>query len=67
MRIATTNPATGEVLKSYEPMSTEQLDAAIERADLAFRDLHRTTVAQRGGGWAPPPTCSTPSATTPPG
>ncbi|MFJ8689986.1 NADP-dependent succinic semialdehyde dehydrogenase [Micromonospora wenchangensis] len=47
MPIATTNPATGQVLKSYEPMSTEQIDAAVERADLAFRDLLRTTVAQR--------------------
>ncbi|MBO4163398.1 MULTISPECIES: NADP-dependent succinic semialdehyde dehydrogenase [Micromonospora] len=47
MPIATTNPATGQVLKSYEPMSTEQIDAAIDRADLAFRDLRRTTVAQR--------------------
>ncbi|SCF24219.1 succinate-semialdehyde dehydrogenase / glutarate-semialdehyde dehydrogenase [Micromonospora matsumotoense] len=47
MPIATTNPATGQVLKSYEPMSAEQIDAAIERADLAYRDLYRTTVAQR--------------------
>ncbi|MFI7432074.1 NADP-dependent succinic semialdehyde dehydrogenase [Micromonospora haikouensis] len=48
MSIATTDPATGQVLTSYEPMSDAQLDAAIERADLAFRDLRRTTVAQRG-------------------
>ncbi|WP_433232280.1 NADP-dependent succinic semialdehyde dehydrogenase [Micromonospora sp. CA-248260] len=47
MPIATTNPATGQGLKSYEPMSAEQIDAAIDRADLAFRDLRRTTVAQR--------------------
>ncbi|WP_406045959.1 NADP-dependent succinic semialdehyde dehydrogenase [Micromonospora sp. NBC_00898] len=47
MPIATTNPATGQVLKTYDPMSDEQLDAAIERADVAFRDLHRTTLAQR--------------------
>ncbi|MGK5445214.1 NADP-dependent succinic semialdehyde dehydrogenase [Micromonospora sp. URMC 105] len=47
MPIATTNPATGQVLKSYDPMSDEQLDAAIDRADVAFRDLHGTTVAQR--------------------
>jgi succinate-semialdehyde dehydrogenase/glutarate-semialdehyde dehydrogenase len=47
MPIATTNPATGQVLKTYDPMSAEQLDAAIGRADLAFRDLHRTTVGQR--------------------
>ncbi|MEU1885811.1 NADP-dependent succinic semialdehyde dehydrogenase [Micromonospora sp. WMMD987] len=47
MPIATTNPATGQVLKSYDPMSAEQIDAAIERADLAFRDLHRSTIDQR--------------------
>ncbi|MGC4896290.1 NADP-dependent succinic semialdehyde dehydrogenase [Micromonospora sp. DT31] len=47
MPIATTNPATGQVLKTYDPMSDEQIDAAIERADLAFRQLRDTTVAQR--------------------
>lgn len=49
MPIATTNPATGQVLKTYEAMSTEQLDAAIERTDLAFRQLRTTTVEQRAG------------------
>ncbi|GAA2712644.1 NADP-dependent succinic semialdehyde dehydrogenase [Micromonospora olivasterospora] len=48
MPIATTNPATGQVLKTYDPMSDEQLDAALGRADLAFRDLRRTSIAQRG-------------------
>ncbi|MGK5675411.1 NADP-dependent succinic semialdehyde dehydrogenase [Micromonospora sp. URMC 106] len=48
MPIATTNPATGQVLKSYDPMSEEQIDAAIERADLAYRQLRDTTIAQRG-------------------
>ncbi|MCW3839643.1 NADP-dependent succinic semialdehyde dehydrogenase [Micromonospora yasonensis] len=48
MPIATTNPATGQVLKTYDPMSDEQVDAAIERADQAFRQLHGTTAAQRG-------------------
>ncbi|OKI45159.1 NADP-dependent succinic semialdehyde dehydrogenase [Micromonospora sp. CB01531] len=48
MSIATTNPATGQVLKTYDPMSDEQVDAAIERADLAFRQLHGTTIAERG-------------------
>ncbi|MEU5944897.1 NADP-dependent succinic semialdehyde dehydrogenase [Micromonospora sp. NPDC047465] len=47
MPIATTNPATGQVLKSYDPMSAEQIDAAIERADLAYRQLRGTTIAQR--------------------
>ncbi|PYC76043.1 NADP-dependent succinic semialdehyde dehydrogenase [Micromonospora arborensis] len=45
--IATTNPATGQVLKTYEAMSTEQLDGAIERTDLAYRQLRDTTVDQR--------------------
>ena len=45
--IATTNPATGQVLKTYEAMSTEQLDDAIERTDLAFQQLRETTVDQR--------------------
>ncbi|MEU5907617.1 NADP-dependent succinic semialdehyde dehydrogenase [Micromonospora sp. NPDC047467] len=45
--IATTNPATGQVLKTYEAMSTEQLDAAIERTDLAYQQLRGTTVDQR--------------------
>ncbi|MGC4765805.1 NADP-dependent succinic semialdehyde dehydrogenase [Micromonospora sp. DT46] len=48
MPIATTNPATGQTLKTYEPMSPEQIDAAIERADLAYRQLRGTTVDQRG-------------------
>ncbi|MDO3705986.1 NADP-dependent succinic semialdehyde dehydrogenase [Micromonospora sp. C28SCA-DRY-2] len=48
MPIATTNPATGQVLKTYEAMPEEEIDAAIERADLAFRQLHGTTVEQRG-------------------
>ncbi|MFD6565831.1 NADP-dependent succinic semialdehyde dehydrogenase [Micromonospora profundi] len=45
--IATTNPATGQVLKTYEAMSTEQIDAAIERTDLAYQQLRGTTVDQR--------------------
>ncbi|MET8279564.1 NADP-dependent succinic semialdehyde dehydrogenase [Micromonospora sp. NPDC005174] len=45
--IATTNPATGQVLKTYEAMSTEQLDAAIERTDLAYRHLRGTGVDER--------------------
>ncbi|MGN9767043.1 NADP-dependent succinic semialdehyde dehydrogenase [Micromonospora sp. SD12] len=48
MPIATTNPATGQTLKTYDPMSAEQIDAAIERADLAYRQLRGTTIDQRG-------------------
>ncbi|MFC3501758.1 NADP-dependent succinic semialdehyde dehydrogenase [Micromonospora krabiensis] len=49
MSIATTNPATGQVLKTYDPMSEEQIDAAIGRADDAFHQLRGTTVDQRAG------------------
>ncbi|AEB43939.1 NADP-dependent succinic semialdehyde dehydrogenase [Micromonospora maris] len=48
MTIATTNPLTGQVLKTYEPMSDEQLRGAIERADLAYQQLRGTTIEQRG-------------------
>ncbi|MDG4837957.1 NADP-dependent succinic semialdehyde dehydrogenase [Micromonospora sp. WMMD967] len=47
--IATTNPATGQVLKTYEAMSTEQLDGAIERTHLAYQQLRATMVDQRAG------------------
>ena len=47
MPIATTNPATGEVLKTYEAMSPSSSTTPSSAADLAFRQLRRTTVAQR--------------------
>ncbi|MER7460807.1 NADP-dependent succinic semialdehyde dehydrogenase [Micromonospora sp. NPDC126480] len=49
MAIATINPATGQTLKTYEAMSAEQVDAAIGRTDLAYRQLRDTTVEQRAG------------------
>ncbi|MBX7268015.1 NADP-dependent succinic semialdehyde dehydrogenase [Micromonospora sp. Llam7] len=48
MTIATTNPVTGQVLKTYEAMSDEQIDGAIERTELAYRQLRGTTIEQRG-------------------
>ncbi|WFE43918.1 NADP-dependent succinic semialdehyde dehydrogenase [Verrucosispora sp. WMMD1129] len=48
MTIATTNPANGQVLKTYEAMSDEQIDGAIERTDLAYQQLRDTTIEQRG-------------------
>ncbi|MFY1575497.1 NADP-dependent succinic semialdehyde dehydrogenase [Verrucosispora sp. WMMD703] len=48
MTIATTNPVNGQVLKTYEAMSDEQIDGAIERTDLAYRQLRDTTIEQRG-------------------
>lgn len=42
MPIATINPTTGETLKTFEPLSSDELDARIGRAIVAFH-LHRRT------------------------
>jgi len=47
MPIATVNPATGEMLKSFEPMGPEQIDAALDAAVAAARALRATTFDQR--------------------
>jgi succinate-semialdehyde dehydrogenase/glutarate-semialdehyde dehydrogenase len=49
MAIATTNPATGEVVKHFDPMSEEQLEAALARAAAGFDALRRTSYEQRAG------------------
>jgi succinate-semialdehyde dehydrogenase / glutarate-semialdehyde dehydrogenase len=47
MAIATVNPATGETIKAFDPLSVEELDARITRADEAFKSYRLTTFAQR--------------------
>ncbi len=47
MAIATVNPATGETIKSFDPLSVEELDAKIARAGEAFQRYRLTTFAQR--------------------
>jgi succinate-semialdehyde dehydrogenase/glutarate-semialdehyde dehydrogenase len=47
MAIATTNPATGEVLKTFEPMPEPQIEQRIAGAADGFEALRRTTFAQR--------------------
>jgi succinate-semialdehyde dehydrogenase / glutarate-semialdehyde dehydrogenase len=49
MAIATTNPATGETLKTYEPLSEEALDERIGRAAAAYRSYRLTGPEQRVG------------------
>ncbi|HMC49889.1 MAG TPA: NAD-dependent succinate-semialdehyde dehydrogenase [Solirubrobacterales bacterium] len=47
---AVVNPATGEKVKEYEEISDADLDAAIARADAAYRSwTSSTTVAERAG------------------
>jgi succinate-semialdehyde dehydrogenase/glutarate-semialdehyde dehydrogenase len=47
MAIATVNPATGETIKAFDPLSVEELDARLARADEAFRGYRLTTFAER--------------------
>jgi succinate-semialdehyde dehydrogenase / glutarate-semialdehyde dehydrogenase len=49
MAIATVNPATGETLKTYEPLTDEALEDKIARAAAAFESYRLTTVEQRVG------------------
>jgi succinate-semialdehyde dehydrogenase/glutarate-semialdehyde dehydrogenase len=47
MPIATTNPATGETLQTFEPMAEAEIERRLARAAEAFRDHRRMPVAQR--------------------
>ncbi len=47
MAIATINPATGETLKTYEPLSDEALEDRIARAAAAFESYRLTSVDDR--------------------
>src|SRR6516164_3231058 len=47
MAIATINPATGEVLKKFEPLSEAQIEQKLQLAVSAFRKHRQTTFAAR--------------------
>ena len=47
MSIATTNPATGELLKTFEPISAAQLEDKLQRAVVAFDSFRKTSFANR--------------------
>lgn len=47
MAIATTNPATGRIDKTFDPLSDEELEARLERAASTFASFRDTTFAQR--------------------
>jgi succinate-semialdehyde dehydrogenase / glutarate-semialdehyde dehydrogenase len=47
MAIASVNPATGEVLKTFEPLTPEQIEAKLQLATAAFRAHRRTSFAER--------------------
>jgi succinate-semialdehyde dehydrogenase/glutarate-semialdehyde dehydrogenase len=47
LAIATTNPATGEVLKTFEPLTAAQIEQKLQLAASAFRMHRRTSFADR--------------------
>ncbi|MFZ0523994.1 MAG: aldehyde dehydrogenase family protein, partial [Candidatus Acidiferrales bacterium] len=47
MAIATINPATGEVLKTFEPISDAQLEEKLQRAVNAFGEFRKTSFSSR--------------------
>jgi succinate-semialdehyde dehydrogenase/glutarate-semialdehyde dehydrogenase len=47
--IASTNPATGEVLRSFPALTESEIDEKLERAAAAFDRYRRTTHAERRG------------------
>ena len=49
MAIATTDPRTGEVRKTYDELTSEQLDARLARAAAAFDGYRKTSYEQRVG------------------
>jgi succinate-semialdehyde dehydrogenase/glutarate-semialdehyde dehydrogenase len=49
MPIATTNPATGEVLKTFEPHTAAQVEEKLQRAATAFTRYRKTSFAERAG------------------
>jgi succinate-semialdehyde dehydrogenase/glutarate-semialdehyde dehydrogenase len=49
MAIATTNPATGEVLKTFDSMPVPQIAERLARAGAGFERLRRTSYAERAG------------------
>lgn len=47
MAIATINPATGEILKTFDPLSAAQIEQKLQLAASAFRKHRRTPFAER--------------------
>ena len=47
MAIATTNPATGEVIKSFEPLTAQQIEQKLQLAASAFKVHRKTSFAER--------------------
>jgi len=49
MAIATTRPVTGEILKSFDELTSEELEDKLARAAAAAESYRLTSVEQRAG------------------
>jgi succinate-semialdehyde dehydrogenase / glutarate-semialdehyde dehydrogenase len=47
MSIATINPATGEVIKTFDPLTAEEIEQKLQLAASAFQTHRRTSFAER--------------------
>ena len=47
MPIATTNPATGETVRTFEELTAEELEARLAKAAATFTTYRRTPMSQR--------------------
>ena len=48
MSIQSINPATEEVIETFEPYTTAQVNEALEQAHTAFLDWREATFTERG-------------------
>ena len=58
MPIATTNPATGEVIKTFEPLSAAQIEQKLQLAVTGFKANKRLLLASAPAACARLPTSS---------
>ncbi|NEB71239.1 NADP-dependent succinic semialdehyde dehydrogenase, partial [Streptomyces fulvissimus] len=47
MAIATVNPATGETLRTFEALTSEEIEKRLVRAEEAYREHRLTSFADR--------------------
>ncbi len=49
MAIATINPATGETIKTFEPLTQAEIEIKLQKASAAFTGQKRTSFSERAG------------------
>jgi hypothetical protein len=64
MAIATINPATGETLKTFDPLSGAEIEDRLERASQALRPIDARACRTGSVGCAPRLMSSTPTSST---